>query len=646
MALSVIKPVTESLSKAIGVPVSLLASVPSSVRRAVLTVVGDGELRTFDVLHNEHRYLACRYDTPREAVVVFGPYRRTDDPLSAAATLDCDAESRAIAALHTAAVGFRHAVENERQRLELASQLEVVSRSVLAVTSELSLETVLRRIVDLARELGGARYAALGVPGPTGELAAFITTGMSPEDEARLGHRPRGLGILGLLLTEPKTIRLADLGQHPASVGFPPNHPPMKSFLGVPIIARGQSVGNLYLTEKRFGSEFTEEDARLVEILARHAAVAIENARLYQAVETQQLRLKQIIDQLPEAVLVIEPNPDRVTMSNPQTSHLLGWEIEPPISLDDFLTRNPRFTADGMRIERASIPMIRSLLQGDHVSRDELQLRRPDGATMTILVNSTPIRDASGAVTAAVVVFQDITQIKDAEQLKDDFLSLVSHELRTPLTTIQGGASMLMRDWQGLDEHTRQQFLSDISSESRRLAGLIENMVHLANIRAGRHVLETEPVLVRSLVQHAVDAERQLAPDRAFSVDIEPGLLASADPGRLDQVVRNIIHNAVKYSPAGTPVDVTARREDGMVVISVRDYGPGISDEDMLSVFERFHRTDGAKRSNTPGMGLGLYLARIVIEAHGGRVWIERPEGGGARVVFTVPTIDDDDSEW
>lgn len=644
MPLSVIKPVTEALSKAIGVPVSLFASAPAAVRREMMAATGQQGIGTVQAQVNYHRYLATRYDSAREAVVVLGPYRRPDDLMSDVATLDRDAESRAIAALHVATVGFREAIENERSRLNLASQLEVVSRSVLAVTSELELDTVLRRIVDLAAELAGARYAALGIPGPGGELTSFLTSGMTEVEETRIGDPPHGRGILGLLLAEPRTIRLADLTTHPASVGFPENHPPMRSFLGVPIVARGRVVGNLYLTEKRFGGEFTDEDARLVELLARHAAVAIENARLYSAIELQEERLRAIIDQLPEAILLIEPGPDElVTMANSQASELVGWEITTPITVDEFLARNPRFDADGAPVGRSNIPMVRSLLDGAIVSRQELRLLRADGEMITILVNSTPLRDATGSVRGAVVVFQDITQIKDAEQLKDDFLSLVSHELRTPLTTIQGGATMLLRDWDALDAESRHAFLSDIASESRRLASLIENMVQLSNIRAGRHVLETEPILVRSLIGHSVDAERQLVEDREFRASVEPGLMFDADPDWIDQVIRNLIHNAVKYTPAGLPIEVQARGRDGWVEVAVRDYGPGIDEADLPYVFERFHRASSARRSNAPGMGLGLYLARVVVEAHGGNIWIERPEDGGLRVVFLVPALIDDE---
>ncbi len=175
-------------------------------------------------------------------------------------------------------------------RRELSRQLLALDAAVLAIASDLSLGETLRRIVAAAAELADARYGALGVPTASGEhLVEFVVTGLTPEEEAVIGPRPRGRGLLGVILHEGQSLRLADLHQHPRSAGFPANHPPMKSFLGVPIRHKGQLLGNLYLTDKRGADEFTAEDQYLIELLAAHAGIAIDNARLYEKV--QQLRV-------------------------------------------------------------------------------------------------------------------------------------------------------------------------------------------------------------------------------------------------------------------------------------------------------------------------------------------------------------------
>lgn len=637
-----LNPVLEALSTAIGASITPLEETPPAVRRAALAAIGaeEGGVGAFAV--GDERYLASRYHHHRTAILVLGPYRREDDPPGLAPCFDGGAEARARAALKPAAEGFGQALTYRRDRLELASRLELIDSAAIAITSELSLDTVLRRIVDLAREVVGAKFAALGVANEHGEIVQFVQSGLTSEEVAAIGDPPRGHGMVGLLIHEPKTVRLADLRSHPASVGFPPNHPPMRSFLGVPITSHGRVLGNLYLTEKQLAAEFTEEDARLVELLARHAAVAIDNARLYRQAELQKQRLQAIIDQLPEGVLMVESNPDRVTLANAQATRLLGWPVQPPLPLTGFLERNPRFHADDSPMVHRAVPLVRALHEGD-TARSEVRMVRPDGSSITVLVNTAPLRNERGEVAAAIAVFQDITEIKDADQLKDDFLSLVSHELRTPMTTIQGGAMLLLHDGDSLDDETRRMLLSDIASESHRLAGLVENMVQLTNIRAGRFGMDNEPIHVRTLIERAVKAIRESAPDHAFAVEVKGDLLGLGDPLRIDQVVRNLLQNAVKYAPGSAPIEVNAARNDGMVVIAVRDHGPGISEEDLPFVFERFRRGDEARRNNAAGMGLGLYLSKHLVEAHGGRIWIERPADGGTTVKFSMPATADDE---
>jgi GAF domain-containing protein len=164
------------------------------------------------------------------------------------------------------------------------SRLRALFDATISLTSELSLDALLQKVVEAAAELTGARYAALGVIDESGDaLERFVTTGVDPATHAAIGDLPRGLGILGVLIREARPLRLRDLSDDPRSVGFPANHPPMRSFLGVPVLLRGVAFGNLYLTEKAGGAEFTAEDEELATLLAAQAAVAIENARLYES---------------------------------------------------------------------------------------------------------------------------------------------------------------------------------------------------------------------------------------------------------------------------------------------------------------------------------------------------------------------------
>ena len=172
-----------------------------------------------------------------------------------------------------------HALEQKRQ------QLQAVNSAGLALTSELDRDQVLQRVADQARAVANAKYAALGVFNDEGFVDTFTTSGITPEERALIGPLPRGLGLLGHLQQERRPLRLRDLHEHPSSVGFPKNHPPMRSFIGTPIVLRGEPLGNLYLTEKQGADEFTTDDGEALETLAAQAAIAIENARLYEQVE-------------------------------------------------------------------------------------------------------------------------------------------------------------------------------------------------------------------------------------------------------------------------------------------------------------------------------------------------------------------------
>ena len=174
-------------------------------------------------------------------------------------------------------------------------RLRVLVETGIAINSELSLDGVLERIVEAAARVTNAHYAALGVIDPAGTgLERFVTFGMTEDVQTQIGDPPHGGGILGVLIRDARNLRLHDLSQHPSSVGFPAEHPPMKTFLGVPIVLRGVAYGNLYLTEKSGGEDFTDEDEELVSLLAAQAAVAIENARLYESATSWSHQLESL----------------------------------------------------------------------------------------------------------------------------------------------------------------------------------------------------------------------------------------------------------------------------------------------------------------------------------------------------------------
>jgi signal transduction histidine kinase len=249
----------------------------------------------------------------------------------------------------------------------------------LEISAALELPRVLQRIVDLAAQLTGARYAALGVVEPLGGITEFVTTGLSPKERDAIGRIPVGKGILGLLIKEPRLLRLKDLHQHPRSVGFPANHPPMISFLGAPVLARGTVFGNIYITEKK-GGDFTADDEESLLVLATQAGVAIENSRLYEQARTQARRLTALRE-ITEVILEGET------------------EVEPLLQL---------IASTARELVGAHVAAI-ATYAGD--GKEELVIRVADGAYASDLVAmSVPLQDSlSGAVlkTGKSVITED-----------------------------------------------------------------------------------------------------------------------------------------------------------------------------------------------------------------------------------------------
>jgi two-component system sensor histidine kinase KdpD len=273
-------------------------------------------------------------------------------------------------------------------------------------------------------------------------------------------------------------------------------------------------------------------------------------------------------------------------------------------------------------------------MQGERIHNQQLMLQRQDGSQVPIAAHAAPLGADVFGSSHAIVVVQDVAQLRQAEQLKDDFLALVSHEFRTPLTAIHGGAHLLADAGQSLDEETRRELLADVVAESERLDRMLGNMLSLANVMAGRLPVETEPVLIAPLARRAAESAASRSALHEFFVEIPKDIPpVEADPDLLDQVMRNLYENAVKYAPGGGPIRTTATRDGRWVTITVTDTGIGIASEHVATVFERFRRVGADPRVR--GMGLGLYLSRHLVEAQGGHISASSP-GPGLGASFSV----------
>ena len=534
--------------------------------------------------------------------------------------------------------------ENEALRTRVAR----LSRVSLRVTESLDLDTVLQEVVDGARSLTGARYGAVGVFDDSGHVQDFITSGITPEERRLLGDLPKGLGILGFLNEIREPLRLADLTQHPKSIGFPEHHPPMRTFLGAPIRHLGEPVGNIYLTEKEGGREFTLEDEEILVMFASQAAMAISNALKHRneqwaraAAETERQRLEALVGTSPVGVLVVDAETRILEFVNQEAERIIGIPAVPGSSIEQFFKVTIYRKTDGREYLIEERPFLRALMHGEVVRAEEVLLERAGGGTIMVLVNATPIYSDAGEITSAVAVIQDMTPLEEAERLRNEFLGMVSHELRTPLTTIKGCASVV------LDSSTRPPGISEllqyfrmIDEQSDHLRDLVNNLLDMTQIEAGALSVTIEPVDAKTLIDEVKMAFVGRGMRNTVEVDLPPDLpLIAADKQRIAQVLNNLLSNASKYSSETSTIRVTGSRNDFQVAISVTDEGRGIPASQMTNLFRKFSRIhEGEGDLKIAGTGLGLVICKGIVEAHGGRIWAESSgEGRGTLITFTIP---------
>jgi signal transduction histidine kinase len=538
---------------------------------------------------------------------------------------------------------------------EDTKRLRALVEAGVALTSELSLSAVLQRLVEIAAELTGARYAALGVIDRSGTaLEQFVTTGISPEERAAIGDLPRGRGILGVLINEARPLRLTDIAAHEQSVGFPPNHPPMHTFLGVPVLLRGVAYGNLYLTEKEGGAEFTDEDQELVTLLASQAAVAIENARLYESA-TRWLRQLESLNEIGNALL------SEIELS--RLLALIAHHLRELAGARLVLIGLPQPSGD-IRIEAAdgdrAESMIGAMVSGassksarilerrrservDSLIDDlevEVDVARRMGGSAALYVPLMLREQAIGVITVVDKIGADPRFSDDDLRVAEAFagraaaaVDLSERVARDALRRVVAGQELertrLARE---LHDETGQALTSILLGlrtiqEAEDTERAVEDMRALVvstlqDVR--RLAVELRPSalddygLVPALERLTATVSEQGGP----TVDLEAQLADERLPGEIEtalyRIVQEALTNAVKHAEAKS-VSIVLTRTRSAVTVVIEDDGKGI------------------QPSRDGNEGLGLVGMRERLALLDGRLRIESNPGAGTTVVAEVP---------
>jgi PAS domain S-box-containing protein len=427
-----------------------------------------------------------------------------------------------------------------------------------------------------------------------------------------------------------------------------------RSSLVVPLTARGRTFGAITLvTTAESGRYLRGEDVTLAEELGRIAALAVDNARLYAQAESERERYEVTLKSIGDAVIATDEEA-RITFINDVAQSLTGWKSDVAIGMP--IAEVFRIVNEDTRLTVES-PVDRVLREGMIVGlANHTILLAKDGREVPIDDSGAPIRSKNGTTDGVVLVFRDITERKafelerealleserqarleaeEADQLKLKFLAMISHELRTPLTSIKGFSTTLLADDVEWSAENQREFISIIDVEADKLTDLIEQLLDISRMQSGTLRINPELQPAERLISAARPSLERFTVDHPLEFDLVDELpLVKVDSHRIIQVLFNLVENASKYSPQGTPIQVTVRQENHLVQFSVSDEGIGIPVEEHQHVFEAFRQVE--RKEQAKGAGLGLAICKGLVEAHGGKMWIES-KTPGTRMVFTLP---------
>jgi PAS domain S-box-containing protein len=438
---------------------------------------------------------------------------------------------------------------------------------------------------------------------------------------------------LGVTALENRTLRIADVRRHPAFHGLPAQHPTIISFLAVPVRHKDRSLGNLYLANKRGAPEFSVEDERAVELFAANAGAAVYQSQLRDQLDQERERLSTIVENAPHGVHFVEAGTEKV-IANRRAHEIVGQTSIP--TLDDY--RGQVCTPDGKPLPKEEWPA-RRVLRGEPFATQELLIRGPDGREVPVLLSIAPVHRRDGRLEGVIVGYEDISILKELQRQREEWASIITHDLRQPLNVITVYVSMLKRMAQSPDPRMLSKGIEQTLNAAKTLNRMISDLDDISQIESKCLEVTRRPIELDVLVRESVERQRVMAPDRVINLQVRSSIpKVNADPMRIEQVLGNILVNALKYSDPETAVEVEIRQVDDEVRVLVTNRGADLSAEELPKLFGRFYRTARERAGSVHGLGLGLYIARALMEAHGGRIWPEiRP--GQTTFQFALPVM-------
>lgn len=523
------------------------------------------------------------------------------------------------------------------------------------INSTLDLKKLLKTILDSACEVLQAEAGSVMLIDHAANELIFEVAEGEKEDKLTQIRVPMGKGIAGWVAEHGEPLLVPDVDKDPRFYRRVDKETKFvtKSILCVPLKIKDKIVGVVQAINHKTRVTFDESDITLLSALANQAAVAIENSRLYQQLLDENIKitsLKNYLDSIlkstPEAIIVLDKE-GRITTFDPHAERVFrinAFEATNKLYDDVFDSMLSKFL-DGILDEAR---------QGLSVLDREYDFSVDNENTIPLGFSISPLKDENENEIGTVLVCRDLTETKqllnlqELSKMKSDFVSTVSHELRTPLTSIKGFIQTLVSDKEGyFQEEQKQRFYGIINREAERLLRLINDLLSVARIEAGRALeMKHADVNILELIDKVVSTQKFYTKKHQFAVDAPEKLSPVwGDEDKLDQVFTNILSNAVKYSPNGGTVTIKAEEKDGQISVRVTDQGIGIPKDELPKLFQRFQRVKGTEAEHIKGTGIGLHLAKSLVEMHDGQMLIDSEYGKGSTFGFSVPVKKEGDGQ-
>ncbi len=502
-----------------------------------------------------------------------------------------------------------------------------------AMTAQLDLSEVLRLVLNASIVMLGGQVGLVALRDSTSEYGDSAALGLKRDQINALNEQINEL--IAQSASEPDGEHVDTILKKMAIT----IDRRLRQCLFLPLSIGGEPLG-LLLIFRAFWANPTENDLIILQSFADQAAIAVQNAQLYARIDEERRRLSAILEHSADGVMILDPQL-RIEGVNRAFERLSGWSSADAIGQDvDAVVTWKRVEQGDLRAALTNgwpfgipkeAPQETIYVEGD--------LLRRDGMTVGVGITYAPLLSEDGAVLVSIIAnLRDISEFRRAQDMQNVFISTISHELKTPVALIKGYAGTLRREDANWDQRIIQDSLTVIEEEADRLTDLIENLLATSKLRAQRMQLDLADVRLEQLVEQVVERFRTQTTSHVFKLDFPADFpVVQADETRLRQVLDNLVSNAIKYSPAGGTITVGASLDPVHVTVYVRDQGVGVSEREQEHLFERFYRAEGALSRAIKGTGLGLYLVKAIVEAHGGKIAVSSKPGSGSTFYFTLP---------